>query len=209
VSVDIRPWELDVGWTYEVSLTEDNDLDESPDETPVIQEFTLAHRGDYCPLVLKGRNTYMITFRKLSHDKAAGPTPDLAISPDDIELSPAKHFVTARVHNVGTKAVEEIPVALYEGTPEEGNLIGTALISHLDWPQLLDRQTIKFGWRYKPKAEEATFTVVIDPDNELEEILEENNRVTHTLRFDLEPVPQTVEDSTPVAAPATRGGRGR
>jgi subtilase family serine protease len=89
-----------------------------------------------------------------------------------------------RVHNIGSAAAEEVPVALYEGTPEDGKLIGKSLISHLDWPKTFDAQTIKFGWRYSPAASEATFTAVVDPDNEVEEIVETNNQVVRVIRFD-------------------------
>jgi len=184
IDVSVRPWNLRVGWTYQVSVAPDEDLDEKPDEPGHTQEFTLSHRGEACLMRAKGRTTYLIRFVPLRKEKEAGPTPDLAMWKGDIEYNAEKDYIMMRVHNIGNAAAEEVPVALYEGTPEDGKLIGTSLISHLDWARTFDAQTIKFGWRYSPTAPEATFTAVVDPDNEVEEIVETNNQVVRVIPFD-------------------------
>ncbi len=183
IDIAIRPWNLRAGWTYEVSTAPDEDMDEKPDAPAQTKEFALSHRGEACPLRIEGRTAYLVRFTPLRKEREAGPTPDLAIGERDIEYNTEKAYVMMRVHNIGTAAVEEVPVALYEGTPEDGNLIGRGLISHLDWPRTFDAQTIKFGWRYTPDAPEATFTAVVDPSNEVEEIVETNNQVVRVIRF--------------------------
>jgi len=184
VEVGARPWDLHVGWTYRVTVALDEDEDGEPDGPGTVTEFTLSQRGKSCPLRIEGRKTHIVTLEKVRKSGAVGLLPDLAMWEHDIEYNADKRFIMMRVHNIGSKEVVEVPVILYEGTPEDGTVIGRSQISHLDWPKTLDPQTLKFGWRYQPTSPEATFTAVVDPDNSVDEIVETNNTVTRVLHFD-------------------------
>ena len=109
--------------------------------------------------------------------------PDLSLWEGDIEYGEGKGYLTVRVHNTGTAPAENVTVALYEGTPEEGRQLGRATISHLDWPSSLTPQTIKLGWRYSPNKVDGLFTAVVDPESAVAEISESNNQASRQLRF--------------------------
>jgi hypothetical protein len=187
VGMGIRPWDLNFGVKYKVTVAPDDDLDGLPDGPGEVSEYSLTQRGKICPLTVDGRRTYIVRLEALENLGEVGLLPDLAMSERDIEYNAEQGYIMMRVHDIGAAAVREVPIAFYEGTPENGRLIGKNQIGELDWPKTFQPETIKFGWNYKPSGAEATFTAVVDPDNQLQEIVETNNIITRTIRFDEKP----------------------
>ncbi|MFC1736885.1 CARDB domain-containing protein [Candidatus Hydrogenedentota bacterium] len=183
IDMGVRPWDLQQGWTYKVTVSTDTDHDGKPDGTDTVTEYDLTQRGKLCSFTVEGRKTHIVRIEKLKKSGSTGLLPDLAMSDRDIFYNAEQRRIFVKVHNTGSAQAGETPVILYEGSPESGKVIGKAMLTQLDWPKTFDPQTMKFGWGYSPKSKEATFTAVVDPDNIHEEIAETNNQVTRTIRF--------------------------
>jgi len=203
VNVGIRPWALEIGGTYQVIVAPDRNDDGSPDEPSTVAEFTLAQRGQPCPVKLAGRTPYIISFKQTAKGRGQKPMPDLSLWDGDIEYHAEKGYLTVRVHNTGTMEASDIQVVVYEGTPAKGKVIARGTVSYLAWPNNFLPQTFRLGWRYSPRSRATTFTAVIDPEHKIEEICESNNSAVRSLAFD--------EDAfSPPTVPAEpQRGRGR
>ncbi len=180
IDIAVRPWDLQVGCTYRLTVAPDADQDFVPDAPGQTALHFLEGRGKPVPFRIEGRKTYIVTLEMEGQPQKPNPKPDLSVWEGDIELLKEYHgtYATVVVHNTGTADAEEFKVALYEGSPESGIKIGEQLVSRLGWPRDLRPQTIKIGWRYEPSSPKAFFTVVVDPDNSVKEITEENNSAT-------------------------------
>ncbi len=118
-----------------------------------------------------------------------GATPmaaDLAVSPMDIMLSPARPQsgesvqVTARFRNEGTEAASHVTVELFDGAPESG---GTLLASATRSLAPGEEQTLVGNWTATAGIHD--LYVVLDRANQLVEINETNNQAMLRVMPDL------------------------
>jgi len=83
------------------------------------------------------------------------------------------------VHNVGSKEARGVKVAAYDGDPDAGGRkIGEQVIPRVPAPLDLDPQIVRAGFGFNAAGEEHEIYAVIDPDDEIEEITNLNNRAS-------------------------------
>ncbi len=182
--VDLRPWALELGATYHVDVSPDVDLDLVGDEPGITFEFEATHRGQSIQLPIMGRQTQLVRIRQIRRGSPVPPLADLGLSEIDLQYNQKFATLTIRVHNTGTASAEKVDVLVYRGEAARGEPLARLHLPHIGWPMLLDPQTVKLGFRYRPGGSQETFTVVIDPLDQVREITESNNRLTKTLQFD-------------------------
>jgi subtilase family serine protease len=109
--------------------------------------------------------------------------PNLAVSAADLVFTPEVTYLNAEttinvtVRNSGLAKAENILVSLYDGAPGTGTLIGTETIALLA-PQ--QSGAAAFTWNATTTGAHE-FTVVIDPDNQIIESDENDNRASKIL----------------------------
>jgi hypothetical protein len=115
-------------------------------------------------------------------------------------------LIMARVHNVGSLPLRQVKVAVYDGDPKKGELIGTSVLPNIDAPTDLNPTTTTAGLSWRPTQEEHEIYVVVDPDGEIENEITTFNNTAHTT------LPKKEEEAAPVRKPlpvssSGRGGR--
>ncbi len=177
IDAEIVPWLLSLGPTYRVDLGPDADADGFVDRPTSSTTEKLRHRGQGFPVTLPPRRADVVRISKQSGESSNPLAPDLALTRDDVRFVPEYRRVEVTVHNIGAHTALDFEIALYLG----GREIGRHTAPHLAAPTELMPQTIRVGFEYVPKTPQATLTVVLDPDDSVDEITERNNRATLTL----------------------------
>ncbi len=175
--VGIRLWRLDVGGKYELKFGPDMDEDWQMDHLGGSKEFLLEHRGDAVRFILPARELQLVEVRQIEPAaNHAKHLPDLGVSDEDVFWLDEGE-VAVRVHNIGGADAENIRVRLLAVNGGTEERIGDALISHLGAPLLLDPQTKLLSFPVGPDMRMRALVVVVDPDDEIYEITERNNRI--------------------------------
>jgi hypothetical protein len=151
---------------YKIGLYTDPNV--SGDTSPAIwtTEKDLS-RFDVVSLPIPPRTPLVIKVEQLESYDSPGELPDLVIDPGEAVFQKGK--VVGTIHNIGNKEAKNIKVSLLDGekTLEE------KMISHIDAP------TDFVAKRSQVTFEDISFSrnlkIVIDPENDIREILEENN----------------------------------
>ncbi len=182
--VGIRPWQLARGTKYRMAAGPDKDGDEIPDEVIQSSTFDFEHRGQTVRFRLPPRTETVVVIEPaaevaLGHDTLS---PDPAIGVGDTEYWSDRNSLIVRVHNIGAAPVKDLSLQAWEGTPEDGRLIGTSFIPYIEAPNDLTAQTVRVAFGWKPAEESSnTVCVVLDPDDEIDEITTKNNRFVYEL----------------------------
>jgi len=175
----IRPWCLQVGGEYKITVGIDNNDDDIADETISESEFTLVHRGDRVPVTIPARKPVVIEFTQTKSGKGMPERcVDLAIAPDDIQYKDGKLSVT--VHNIGNLKSKPFACDVWQGDAKKGKKIATLKFGALEAPNdmLPKRATKSIDWRLPENAtieNPVTIAVQLDPQDEQFEITEFNN----------------------------------
>jgi len=161
----MRLMRIDDG-TYRISILEDPH-GTGEGEAPIWQTTKIVRRFDSISLPIPPKVPVVIKVEQLTPLKSANALADLAIDPWDVIFD--NEVVTCMVHNIGNHAVGTFKVSLFDGD----ELLETQLVRGMEAPTDLEA-----------KRTELTFTNIrysgdlyirVDPDNEIDEILEENN----------------------------------
>lgn len=175
-SVKVRFWELDPG-TYEVTMGRDLNQDDVMDqETFRASPNPVLYRHQGVDFPLPAKQLQVINVQQV---QAYGPPvqsrADLALSTDNVMVSPDHSTVTVGVQNLGAIDVPETQVRLLSiGSPELH--LDTALAQDLQAPVNAQPQTPRtvtlntFGTRGR-------LAVEVDPANLVMEVCETNNRI--------------------------------
>ena len=171
----LRVWRLEKG-LYRISLGIDRDDDGAIDlldgAPQVLQtEVRELARFSIVPLAVPpGRNVAM-EIVQLAARPAPGDLPDLAVGQRDLHLLDTGGLEVT-VHNIGAAPAEGIEVAIEDG---EGRMVAGRIIERLGSPAG-DFAACRARILFPGPLPESPLTVVVDPGNAIEEILEENNR---------------------------------
>ena len=106
---------------------------------------------------------------------------DIAVEDKDlvVKKQPDGHFqAEIRIYNKGSVPSPKFGVYFYAGDPDEG---GRLLARHGAGPIMPGGSWGEYNPRLKLESSEATISVVIDPDNRVEESDETNNRASRTI----------------------------
>lgn len=125
-------------------------------------------RFDVISLPIPSRQGVVIRVEQLEHHDRSAQLADLAVNPWGAEFQGGG--VSVRVHNLGNASAEAIRVLLYDGE----TVVGEQVIERLEAPtDFVARNTsVRFsGVEWSPHL-----NVVVDPDDDIDEILKENNR---------------------------------
>jgi hypothetical protein len=169
----LRLWTLQHG-TYRLTCGVDSTGRDQPDKIDRAETVEVM-RATPVEVVLPPGKTSVIELvqsRRLDDERQRA---DLALSALDTKVvkdGPA-WAVESVAHNIGAKDVASVEVALADGS---GKIVQRKKLGPLDAPIDLVPRRIKFKFENLP-PDVAGWSIVIDPDNAVEEIYEGNNRV--------------------------------
>lgn len=124
-------------------------------------------RFDVVTLPVPPRKSLIIRVEQIKSYFRPSELPDLAIDPWDAKWS--NNTVTATIHNLGNNKVENVHVRLLDGE----KVIQDKIISHLDAPTDFIAKRTNVSFNNIPFSR--NLKVIIDPQNQVKEILKENN----------------------------------
>jgi len=160
-----RVWQLDHG-RYKITVGPDENDDGETDS--VLQTKTVElQRMDAVPVALPGRRQMIYRLLQTERLESIYRRADVAVSPDDVRLIDGDIEVT--IHNIGNDTARDVTVALADAG---GTVLVRATLDTLAAPTHFVAKTAKVRLPASPRAA----TVVLDPDDELPEILKTNNR---------------------------------
>ena len=200
--IGIVPWEFEPGATYKLRYGFDEYDDESIDSMIEEREFLFQQRGQVIPIVVEPRISYVIEIDQLQRGRPAGLYPDPAVSAEDIDYDAAAGTVTATIHNVGSKPVENLTVDFYQGAPESGGKkLSSQMIESLEAPIDLEPRAKTLSVGLKIEGPPAEIYVVLDAADSIEdEITTFNNVANATL-----PRPKVELPKRRAGVPMSRG----
>jgi hypothetical protein len=172
--VQIRVWRLHPG-KYRVVLASDKNDDGVPEETLTEKEMALD-RGAFIDFTLPPRQPAILTVTGIQTQKPVYDMPDPAISPETVELVYNEHLVV-RVHNLGTKPVEDVLVRVRDGRSGEPVSMGEQHTGRIEAP--LDLKPKHKGLEFKNINCNVYGSIIIelDPDRQIDDLNRHNNRV--------------------------------
>jgi len=145
-----------------------NDVDGKGNAGPVVWSVEKdLTRFDIVSLPVPSRKPLVLKVEQIKSYPRPSQLADLAIDPWDAVID--KGTVTAMVHNLGNDKAENIKVSLLDGT----KILQQKVISMLNPPTDFVLKRTKISFSNVPLS--STLRIVVDPGNEIKEILEENN----------------------------------
>ena len=201
--ITLVPWEFEPGAKYKLRYGVDEDDNESIDKALEERDFVYQQRGQSIPIKVEPRVNYVIEIELLQRGRPAGLYPDPAVCAEDINYDAQRGMVTATIHNVGSRPVQNLTVDFYQGDPQSGGKkIGSQTIASLDAPIDLEPRTETLSVSHKIEGPAQDIYVVIDAPNAItDEITTFNNKAHATL-----PKPKT---QAPKPKPKASMSRGR
>jgi hypothetical protein len=165
--VTMRVWELERG-AYELRVGPDRNGDDMADETSV--KRVELDRATRLPLELPANALTVIELRQLEA-RPADKRPDLALSAEDVQLSPDRRTVTVTIHNIGSAPAKDAEVVVLTS---DGKGLGSGQIKELASPDDLVAKVVRVEIPLSRPAPEQ-WRLVLDPTRKLDEITLENN----------------------------------
>jgi hypothetical protein len=181
--IGLIPWDLEAGGKYAVTYGPDLDGDEKMDSVTERKEFVYRQRGTPVNITVEPRITYLIEGEQLERGSGFSLMADPGISSDDIRYTQMRHtgILMARIHNVGSKAAQNVEVEFYDGDPDAGgSLIGTGIVYDLQPPNDLEPRPVTVGVEWSPTKEAHEIYVVVDPKDEIKDEITTFNNKAHT-----------------------------
>lgn len=166
--VTMRVWELERG-EYELRVGPDRNRDDNADAIAETRRLQVD-RATRIPLRLSADTLLVIELRQL-RARPAGNRPDLAVTREEVKLSPDRRAVTATIHNLGSAPAENVGVVVES---KSGQTLGETKLARLSAPADLVAKTVQLTIRLAAPAPPA-FRVVVDPEGLVDEITKENN----------------------------------
>lgn len=121
-----------------------------------------------------GRVDLLLAKRRLVKDVMVVPE---GLKADGANFLPGDEVtLRVKVRNAGNLAAQDLQVAFYDGDPDAGGmLIATEVIP--GWLGAQEEAEVSHEWMVPQPAQARTIHVVVDPDNEVTEAHESNNRL--------------------------------
>ena len=162
-------WRLAHG-EYEMTFGPDANGDDQIDKTE-IQVKREIRRGDRLDLALPAKTVYVLELKQTAELDDLSTRPDLAISPLDLKRDGGR--ISAKVHNIGGGDAAQVVVALVDANGKE---VKRQTLPALAAPLDLVPKMVDFTFDGVPETA-AGWSIVIDPDQQVPEIYEGNNRL--------------------------------
>ncbi len=162
-------WRLEHG-EYDLSFGPDADGNDQIDN-PEKQEKREIVRGDRLDLALPAKAVYILELKQTRKLDDLSTRPDLALSPLDLRRDGGKVF--AKVHNIGGGDAAQVVVALIGAGGKE---IKRQTLPALAAPLDLMPKMIEVSFDGLPDNAKG-WSIVVDPDHQVSEIYEGNNRL--------------------------------
>jgi hypothetical protein len=144
--------------------------------------FNLRTRADRYRISVPPRVETVVDLRLGERTLLPDSMPDPAIGPRDIrilESANGKIDIEGTVHNLGSRPVSNLRVSLFRGDPETDRTPHGMTLWPLGACRDFQPSTVRFVFEDIPACEK--MTVVLDPEGELMEICETNNRISVSL----------------------------
>jgi len=204
--IGLRLWQLELGAEYELTAGPATGLGQPAASVTHHVRFRMEHLGDGISFDLPGRSVYAISVRQVSPPDPGGAAAlaDLGVAPRDVNIDAGRGEIRVTVHNIGAAKAAPTRVTVHEGPEAGGPEIGSAVLPALPAPVDLVPKALTVAIPYGGGAPPITVTVTVDPDDNVQEITEENNRVTATPGAGAPPPPMLFGLSPARVAP---GGR--
>jgi hypothetical protein len=169
VTGEARLWTLDHG-AYQLRVGPDQNADDQLDRAAADRSLEIV-RGAPVRLMLPGKTVVVLELTQTKPLDDPRGRPDLALSAPEVRVEGSR--VVGVVHNLGGAPAPRCIVALVDGS---GRAVARKDLGALDAPLDLSPKRVAFALEGVP-ANHAGWSVVLDPDDEVEEIYEGNNRV--------------------------------
>jgi hypothetical protein len=159
-------WRLEPG-DYELTFGPDANNDDQVDSVQRKETLSIT-KGDEISVTLPPKVVQVLELKQTRKDKAIYDRADLAVAQREIKMDGRK--ISGVVHNIGSKDVEDVVVALLD---ESGKTVQTKHLGKLAAPLDLVPKTAPFEF----DAVASGGSIVVDPDGKLPEIFKGNNRI--------------------------------
>ena len=169
----MRTWSLKPG-VYALKLGPDTNSDRRMDRVQVKREVALRERRcNPVPFRLPPRRLMALSLNLIKPLADHGlELADLAVSLEDVSVSPDRKRVVARIHNIGVKPAGPFAVELRSGRV----ILASAAVKSLSWPADLLPRTITVKLE-SARPIPANSVIAIDPKRQVREITRLNNTV--------------------------------
>jgi hypothetical protein len=167
ISGRARLWRLEPG-EYELNFGPDANEDDQADRLERRERITVS-KGDEIALTLPARAVQVLEIRQIRQGEVLWSRADLAIAAREISVANGK--VTGVVHNIGC-AEADVVMSLVDAN---GKALRTRKFGPLAAPLDLQPRTLAFELDGLP-ADASGWSIIVDADNAVPEILEGNNR---------------------------------
>ena len=171
IRLTARVWELEHG-EYDIAFGPDTNRDDRMDDK-VLDTRRILRRHDPIALSVSPGMVHVLEIKQREKLDPILGRPDLAISPRDVTLDHEGRSVEVILHNVGASDARDIPIVARD---ERGAEIGRAQLDVLPAPKAA--QAVRAKVRVPLEHAVPHVTVEIDPEDEIPEIAESNNRAT-------------------------------
>ncbi len=157
-----RLWRLEQG-KYELNF--------GPEKSESARKETInVIKGTDVTITLPSKTVQVLELKQLRKTQAMYDRADLALSARELKLEGGK--LTGVAHNIGSKGVEDVVIALVN---KDGEAIQTKHLGRLDAPVDLIPKRVAFEFDALP-ADARGASVVLDPEQSVPEIFKGNNR---------------------------------
>jgi hypothetical protein len=156
----------------------DADGDERIDEPGAGRELVL-HRSNPVALEVPSRKVYVVELEQREAHPRPEQLPDLAVGDGDIFYDKPTDRLKVVVHNLGSAPAKDVTVRFED---LDGNLLLRRTIVHLDAPLDLQPKTAVVCLPQPTLLPVDRIVVRIDPDERIQEITRENNRIEHPIQ---------------------------
>jgi hypothetical protein len=187
--VEANVWRLHPG-TYRMTLNSEENDDGEPEHALSEQKVRLL-RGSPLAFTLPPRQSSILSLTPIRIQPPDYAKPDLAISPDTVDVVYNRHLVV-KVHNLGTRPAENVLVRVRDAASGEIIPMGEQRIARIDAP-------LGFQPRYGFVQFDNIYAVArgviieIDPEGGIDDLNPLNNRLTLTDAHVLGPRPLGAE----------------
>lgn len=166
----LKTWNLLPG-RYRVRAGPDADGDDQLDSVVSDSEIELV-RGDPVPIQIPATRSWIYEFTSLQDSTPLEDRGDAAVSTRDFHWA-SSDVLVAPIHNIGNVALTDVEVSLQA---TDGREIARKQIPLIDAPLDMQPRRVVTRWNLPDSEVVRSLTIVVDPNQRLEEITRVNNR---------------------------------
>ncbi len=181
--INLVPWELEEAGKYRLVYGIDKNGDGETDKVVEKRDFFFKQVGSKIPIEVKPWTEYVIEIEQIERGRPSDALrPDPGLSVEDVNYNTKSQSITATVHNVGSKAVSNLKVAFYKGSPKtDGELIAVVTIPEIEAPNDLEPRMVTVSATYPISRGQQDIYVVLDPDGKFTNEITTFNNMAHAM----------------------------